>query len=397
MRVLFINVDCGIGSTGRICVDLAKELIKQGNEAIIAYGRECSKSDKNISHRIGNDFDIYLHGLHSRLFDRSGFSSTRVTKKFIKWIREFNPDIISLHNLHGYWINIEILFKFLKDYGKPITWTLHDCWAFTGHCAYFDYVNCDKWKTCCYACPQLKTYPKSILFDNSERNYKEKKNIFMGLNNLTLITPSKWLANLVKQSFLGNNKVVVIPNGIDTSVFYRHNNTDFKTSHGISTDKKIILGVASPWSKRKGFDDFVALSKIISNDFVIVMIGLSKKQLDILPSNIIGLQKTSSVYDLVDLYSSAFVLFNPTYEDNYPTVNLEAQACGLPVISYNTGGSVESCPLNQVVEQGDLNTVLSILRNISLTIEKQDFAKSTMSTKYLKLFEETLNYSKYDT
>ena len=389
MRVLLLNVDCGAGSTGRICADLARELINRGHEAIVAYGRNCSQSDIDISFRIGNKFDVYNHVLYSRLFDRTGFASNKTTKRFIEWIKNYNPDVINIHNVHGYWINIKILFTFLNNYNKPVVWTLHDCWPFTGHCAYFDFAKCEKWKAICKNCPQKKAYPKSLFVDSSKKNYLDKKALFKNMKNLTIVTPSKWLSHLVKESFLNNHKTIVIHNGIDLQQFRQSDSSNFRNKYEIG-DTKIVLGVATPWTKRKGLADFIKLSSMISNDFVVFLIGLSEEQISLLPPNVKGIKKTSSIKELAEAYSSAYVFFNPTYEDNYPTTNLEAQACGTPVITYNTGGSVESCPTNQVVNAGDLESVVSLLKNNKLVLSDTDFSKESMIQQYLCLFEDLL-------
>lgn len=359
MKILQINSVCGTGSTGKIAVDNYKKHLAEGNESWIAYGRG---EGKNCNHtiKIGTDLDINYHGLYTRIFDKHGFASKKATKEFIKKVEKLNPDIIHLHNIHGYYINIEILFNYLRQSGKEIIWTLHDCWAFTGHCAHFDFVGCDKWKIQCYKCPQKNTYPASNFLDNSEWNYKKKKELFTGVKNLKIITPSKWLTGLVKESFLKEYPVEVRYNEIDREIF-RPRESDFRKKYGIE-DKFIILGVASPWSKRKGFEDFMELSKIISDKEVIVMVGLNKKQLKTLPKNIIGIERTTNQIELAEIYSASDLFFNPTYEDNYPTVNLEAIACGTYIVTYNSGGAPETIKMDEqgcVVEKGVYQEILN--------------------------------------
>lgn len=357
MKVLMINSVCGIRSTGRICTDIAETLQNEGHECKIAYGRETVPAIfKEYAVRIGSDFGVKVHAGLSRIFDRSGFYSKHATKKFIKWMKEYDPDIIHLHNLHGYYLNIGILFKYLKTANKPVIWTLHDCWAFTGHAAYCEAVGCEKWKTCCNRCPQKTKYPAGLIFDNSKKNFLKKKKIFTGVKNLNVVTPSKWLADLVKQSLLSEYPVKVINNGIDKSVF-KPTPSDFKERYGL-TDKKIILGVASVWEERKGFNDFIKLSEKLIEEFQIVLVGVSKEQIVGLPKNVIGIERTNNAAELAEIYTAADVFVNPTYEDNYPTVNLEAQACGTPVITYRTGGSIESVPDENIVEKGELNSLL---------------------------------------
>ena len=277
MKILQINSVCGIRSTGRICTDLADILEQNGHECKIAYGREIvPEKYKKYAVRIGSDKDVKIHALESRLFDNAGFGSKKATEKFIKWVKEYNPDIIHLHNIHGYYINIEILFEYLAEVDKPVVWTLHDCWAFTGHCAHYSYVKCCRWQNGCNNCPQKNRYPSSFLIDRSQRNWFKKKKLFTSVKNMTLVTPSKWLANEVKQSFLGKYPIKVIPNGIDLN-FFKPTPSDFREKNGL-VGKKVILGVASAWDFKKGLNDFVELSKILDDNYKIVLVGLSEKQ-----------------------------------------------------------------------------------------------------------------------
>lgn len=364
-KVLLINSVCGIGSTGRICTDLAQQFEKQGNEVKIAYGRNSyvPKQFQKYAVRIGNDLDVKLHVLQTRLFDNHAFGSYNATKKFLKWVEEYNPNLIWLHNTHGYYINIELLFNWLKQHQNiQVKWTLHDCWAFTGHCTHFMIAKCNKWQTECKNCPQKKMYPAGLLKDNSKQNFEKKKQLFTGLKNLTLITPSQWLANLVKQSFLKEYSVEVIYNTIDKNIF-KPTPSDFRKKYGLE-NKKIILGVASVWETRKGLNDFIELSKILNDNYKIVLVGLTQKQIKSLPKNILGLQKTNSPQELAQIYSASDVFFNPTYEDNYPTVNLEAQSCGTPVVTYDVGGCKETL-VNEnscCVEVGNYKKVLEMLK-----------------------------------
>ena len=275
MKVLQINAVCGVGSTGRIVTDIANSLNLQGHDTLICFSRGEAEQWDHI-YRVNSKFDMRLHGLKVRLFDKCGFGSKGATRRLCEKITEYNPDVIHLHNIHGYFINLKYLFRFLKQYNKPIVWTFHDCWAFTGHCAYFDLVGCDKWKTGCFKCANKKEYPRSILFDRSKKNYLEKKKYFSGVRNMTIVTPSQWLANLVKQSFLKEYSVLVINNGIDISAF-KQTQSNFRQKYSLE-NKKIVLGVASEWTRRKGLADFVKLSGLLSDEYRIVLVGLSDKQ-----------------------------------------------------------------------------------------------------------------------
>lgn len=358
MRALLINAVCGIRSTGRICTDIAKDLEKQGYEVKIAYGRETVPEQyQKYAVRIGNNVDAYWHALMARLFDQRGYWSRIATKKFLKWAEKYDPDLLWLHNLHDYFINIEMLFDWIKSRPQmEVKWTQHDCWAFTGHCFHFTVAKCYQWKDRCTNCPEKAPFPQDSLLNQCKRNFDRKKKAFSGVKNMTLISPSQWLADLIKESFLKEYTVQVIHNTIDTNVF-KLTPSDFRKQYGLE-DKKIVLGVASAWSKKKGLDDFIKLSEMLDENCAIVLVGLTDKQIKQLPKKVIGIKRTNSVEELAGLYSTADVFVNPTYEDNYPTVNLEARACGTPIITYDTGGSPESAGNDAVVvDTGDITTL----------------------------------------
>src|SRR5690625_4282990 len=264
MKVLQINTTVSTSSTGRITEEIGQTLQGHGHESHIAF----SKAGPNGSHsnliRVGNGLDTVIHGIKTRILDRHGFGSKRATQKLVRKIKQINPDIVGLHNLHGYYLNIEVLFEYLKKVQKPVTWTFHDCWAFTGHCSFFDYVSCEKWKTECHDCPLSDKYPASWLWDNSRQNFHRKSGIFNGLKKLTIVAPSRWMKNLVGQSFLSNYPVEIIHNGIDLERFKPVCVGDLKSKYNLS-DKKILLGVASVWDRRKGLDYFIELNKLLDN------------------------------------------------------------------------------------------------------------------------------------
>lgn len=336
MKILFINSFFNHGSTGRICVELAEKYSSEGNEVKIAYGRNAIVPDKYRKYavRIGSDLDIKLHGIYTRLFDKHGFASKKATEKFLKWADKFDPDLLWLHNIHGYYINIEMLFKWIKKRpNMQVKWTLHDCWTFTGHCAYFTMAKCYKWKTHCSQCVQKRSYPGSILCDNSSNNFERKKAAFCGVKNMTLITPSNWLADLVKESFLKEYPVEVIYNEIDKTVF-KPTPSDFREKYGL-TDKKIVLGVASVWDERKGLWDFFKLRDMLDESYAIVIVGLTKKQLKNLPKNILGISKTNNTKELAEMYTAADVFVNPSKEETYGMTTKEAESCGTQTLVYS--------------------------------------------------------------
>ena len=347
MKILFINEVCGHTSTGKICADLAEKYEAGGNEVKIAYGRDGFVPEKyqKFAIRIGNDWDVKLHALYTRLTDKHGLASKTVTKKFLKWAEQYDPDLLWLHNLHGYYINYEMLFDWIKSRPEmEVKWTLHDCWAFTGHCTHFTYVKCEKWKSECEHCPQTKRYPSSVLIDNSKGNYDHKKNAFIGVKKMKLITPSNWLKSLVQQSFLKVYPIDVVHNTINKSIF-KPTQSDFREKYGLE-NKIIILGIANVWDERKGLGDLLKLSKSLSKNFFVVIVGLSEKQIKRIKKeydNVITLGKTNNQIELAKIYSSADYYVNPSREETFGMTNLEAILCGTTVICYENTACEEIC------------------------------------------------------
>ena len=365
MKVLAINSVCGIGSTGRICTAVAELLESQGHECKIAYGRgEVPEKYEKYAIKIGSSFSVKIDALKTRLLDNAGFNSKKTTKQFVEWVKEYNPDVIHLHNLHGYYLNLEVLFAYLKSCGKPIVWTLHDCWTMTGHCSHFDYVACEKWKTGCFNCPQKSEYPKSLFKDNSKRNYEKKRKLFSGFENLTLIAPSKWLGKLVGQSFLKDYPVKVINNGIDLKVF-KPTKGDFREKYNLE-NKFVLLGVAFGWGERKGLDVFIELAKRLDDAYQIVLVGTDEKTDKLLPKNIISIRRTQNQTELAEIYTAADLFVNPTREETLGLVNIEALACGTPVVTFKTGGSPETIDekCGALVEKDDVDGLEREIRRI---------------------------------
>lgn len=363
-KLLIINVTANSGSTGRIAEEIGQTAISNGYDTYFAYGRLARESKCKLI-KIGKKLNVRLHGIESRLFDNHGFSSRIATKRFIKEIEKIKPDIINIHNLHGYYINVKILFEYLNKTNIPIVWTFHDCWPFTGHCSYFDRYNCTKWKTECHSCPNKHGYPSSLLLSRAKRNFNKKRKLFSNYKKTTIVTPSNWLSDITKQSFFKGKNIVTINNGTDLTTFKIVNGNK---RHSLNLqNKKIVLGVASIWDKRKGFDDFIRLNELLSDDYKIILVGLNKKQIESLPENIIGIERTESVHELAELYSMADVFVNPTYSDNFPTTNIEALACGTPVITYKTGGSPEAIDemTGIVVEQGNINKLKEAIESVA--------------------------------
>jgi putative colanic acid biosynthesis glycosyltransferase len=398
--ILQINSFANWGSTGRISEGIGRIIVDAGWASHIAYGRGVSSSS-SVLYKIGSNLHVFFHIILTRFFDLNGSGSILSTRRLISYIEEVRPDIIHLHNLHGYYLNLRILFQWLKKSNIPIVWTLHDCWPFTGHCAYFDFVGCEKWVTQCYSCPQKNSYPRSFFIDRSKYNFNEKSELFAGELDLTIVTPSNWLSKLVKRSFLKAYEVNVFPNGIDLNTFnwHRIQTRNVEKKHAFR-----IIGVASIWDKRKGLKDFLKLARILGEEYHFILVGVPKKKSRNFPDNIIAVNRTNNPLELAELYNESDVYVNPTYEDNFPTTNLEALACGLPVITYDTGGSAECLGENTgyIVSKGDVEGLAAAIIDVKLKTKDyfsnacsihaaSNYDQEKMYRKYLELYNRILN------
>lgn len=395
MKVLQINSVIDYGSTGRIARDLYDYLESKGHECVIAFGRGESTPGYNTI-KIGSNLDQLAHGMYSRLTDRHGFGSKVATKKFIKQIDEYNPDIIQLHNLHGYYINIEILFKYLSRKNIPIVWLLHDQWTVSGHSANFNLNPDGSLPSELPNREELNNYPKTIGFSQFKRNLKDKEDLFTSVENMTIITPSNWLANIIKKTYLNKYEVKTIYNGVDTEVFYiDDSNAKILKKKWNTKDKTIILGIASVWDERKGLNDFVELSKLLPDEqFQIVLVGIDDRTKFKLPDSIISINRTNSVDELRDIYNVSDIFVNPTYFDNFPTVNIESLACGTPVITYDTGGSPESIDetTGSVINQGDIDSLLNEIENWN---KKTSHIANSCKNRVLKFYTKEISNGQY--
>lgn len=336
MKVIQINVDWDNGGPGTIEKDIYDTLISQGHKCKIIYSRGKYPENNDLI-RIGNDFDIKVHALLSRITGLEGYFSIKATKRIINVIRNYNPDIIQLHNLLGHYINHPYLFRFLKGLNIPIVWTLHDCSPFTGHCINFDRVNCEKWKIKCDKCPLYKEYPYSYIFDTSKKIFEDKQKWFSELNNLHLIAPSQWMFNIIKDSILKKKNLVVINNGINLEQF-EPTKSDLRKQYKLE-DKVVLLSAAYIWNEMKGIKVLKELSDKMPEKYALVLIGNNSDKS--LLRNTIFIPAISDKRILAQWYSTADIFVNPTLGDNFPTVNIEALSCGTPIVTYNTGGSPE--------------------------------------------------------
>ena len=391
-KLLQIDSCLGILSTGRIAEYIAKIAKSQGWECYIIHGSRFVGKSEQIHYCASSVIDEYKHFIESLLFDRHGLGSRMSTKKVIKYIKEVNPDIIQLHCIHGYYINYKLLFEFISEINIPIVWTFHDCWAFTGHCSHFDSVNCMKWKVQCGNCPIIDKYPRSLK-DNSSKNYSLKKSSFTSVNNMTIVPVSYWLENLTKQSFLNGYPTHVIHNGIDINIF-KPTDSNIRQKLGIGLDDAMVLGIASEWGINKGIKEFIKLSR--EDNIKVVMVGVTDKIKRILPNNIVAIGRTNNLKELADIYSAADIFVNPTYNDSFPTVNLESIACGTPVITYRTGGSPEAIDndTGYVVDQGDYSSLVLMIRKF-MNLKFKEHHSEDCRNRALQYFDRNVCYEKY--
>lgn len=387
--LLQINITANWGSTGKIAESIGKAAIINGWESYIAYGRRCNPSMSHLI-KVGTTMDSYIHYVYNRLFDKEGLSSEAATKTLVEQIDKIKPNIVQLHNIHDHFLNYNILFEYLNQTDIKIVWTFHDCWAFTGHCYHFVNIGCEKWKYECHHCEMRNRF-----VDRSKKNFALKKSLFTSNPNLTIVPCSEWMADLVKESFFKDVPIQVIHNGVDLNTFKINSNTKTKTK------KFRIIAVSNVWLPYKGINDIFKLRELLTDDYEIMMIGLTEKQIKNLPIGIQGIQRTQNIQELVRYYNESDVLINPTYADTFPTVNIEALACGIPVITYRTGGSPEAIDEKTgiVVEQGDINAMAEAI----MQMKKNPFSPKDCRKKaetcydankcfgnYMKLYENLL-------
>lgn len=369
-RLLQINPVLRVStSTGRIMQEIGELAMRNGWESYIAYsrGRDGIKPCSSKLVPVGNKWSVAWHGVKTRLLDAHGLGSSGATRQFIKRMEQIKPDVIHIHNIHGYFLNYRILFDYLAKCDVPVVWTVHDCWLYTGHCYYYSYIQCNRWQDGCHDCPQRGQFPTSLWRDRSEKNYKDKRKAFTSMpkDRLVIVPVSEWIKSEMEQSFFRGYDFRVIHNGINTEAFQVYDSTEIRKKYGLG-NKHVLLGVASIWSKEKGLDDFIRMAALLQEDERIVLVGIKPEERKRLPEKIVGIARTENMRQLAELYAAADAFINPTWQDNYPTVNMEAIACGTPVVTYRTGGSVEAVTEETgfVVEQGNWKGLLEAARQI---------------------------------
>lgn len=386
--ILQINSTANWGSTGRIAEQINSLACSKGWDCYIAYGRYKNPSQSNLI-KVGKSFDVYLHYFINRIFDYEGLGSRRATRRLISQIKDIRPDIIHLHNIHDHWINYKLLFEFLNSIDTPVIWTQHDCWAFTGGCPHYTLNNCQKWQEECKDCAFRKN-----LVDHSQQQFNLRKKLFLANRNLTIVPVSSWLADEVRKSFLNVLNIRPIFNGVDVHLFKPQNSANLVGKYGLEK-KYVLLALATSWSKSKGFEDYIALSKILPDDCVLVLVGVSSKMMGSLPHNILGIPRTHNVIELVELYSLADIVLNLSYQETFGLTTVEGMACGTPSIVYDSTASPEliTSDTGVVVPSGDVYGVLNAINYIR-NLGKEYFFKNCRK-RAVEVYNKDLCYENY--
>lgn len=390
--ILEINTT-NYASTGNIALNIAKEARNSGFKVYTA----CKNAKESLKYQyedqiyIGNRYDRLISQELAYITGLRGYFNILGTRSFLKKVDEIKPDLIHLHVLHDTFINLNMLFKYINKHNIPVVWTFHDCWNLTGQCPAFEMIGCNKWKTGCHNCPQIHVEPKSLFLDTTRHIWNKQRKLFTSPKNMTIVSPSLWLKEQIDNSFFNKCKTVVINNGINLDIF-KPQDSDFRTKYNLE-NKKLILGVANIWEARKGLDTFMWLNDKLPEDYAIILVGTNDEIDKVLPKNIISIHRTYNQQELIDIYSAVDVFVNPTREDNFPTVNIEAIACGTPVITFNTGGSPEiideTCGIT--VEK---NNNEELLKSIIYVCDKKPFSSKSCNNR-AKLYDKNVKFKEY--
>lgn len=390
--LLLINVALNTGSTGKIVEGIGGLALSQGWDVYAAHGARYVNQSSLKSYQVTNNAGEILHYIESCLFDAQGRGSRKETKRFLKVIDEIKPDVVHIHNIHGCFLNYPILFQYLREKNIPVVWTLHDCWAMTGHCVHFMRTDCEQWKTQCVKCPQKHDFPSSYLLDRCKSNYTLKKQLFTAMEKLRITTVSSWLKGVVEQSYLRKFSVVVVPNGVDTSKFV-YTEGDIRERYGIG-DKKLVLAVASGFEERKGIYDFVKLSKMLPKEYQLLLVGTNDNDKKALSDNVIAVTRANGVKELAAFYSAADVLLSLSYEETFGLTIIEAMSCGTPAIVYDNTAQPEliTPETGLVVANGDVEGAKKAIEEVC---SKGKAYYSTACREHALEYDEKKSYQKY--
>ena len=380
------------GSTGKIVEGIGKLALSNGWEVYVAHGARYCNASVLKSIQVTSKFGELLHYVESSLFDAQGLGSRCATKLFLKKLDDIRPDLVHIHNIHGCFINYPLLFTYLKEHNIPVVWTLHDCWAMTGHCTHYMRTNCRKWQNECHDCPQKKTFPATYLLDCSRRNYLLKKNLFTSMPLMHITTVSNWLKGIAGASYLNKYHVTVVPNGIKTDVFTPIP-SQVKEQYGLQ-GKKLLLAVAIGLDERKGLYDYIKLAENLPEQYQLMLVGLTEEEQKALPKSIIGVKRTNGAKELAAYYSAADVLLSLSYEETFGLTIVEAMACGTPAVVYDYSAQPEliTPESGKVVPTGDVDAVLSAIEEVC---SKPKESYSVACRKHSLEYDERVSYQKY--
>lgn len=405
MRVAHINVTSEL-STGRIALGICDAVRQSGHAALLCHARG-GVPEAVPSYRIGGRLNSLVHAGFARFFDCAGFLSRRATKKLVRQLRLYRTDLVHLHNLHGYYVNLPILMEYLRDANVPVVWTLHDCWPFTGHCAHYSMARCERFRTGCHHCPNQKEYPASLLLDRSRENWLRKRALFTALPDLTLVAPSRWLAGETRKSFLSGAPVHVLPSGIDLEAFRPASGNDVEAAverYGLRRlgDKPIVLSVASAWRAAKGINDLIDLQDLVKDEMVIAVVGLTPRQMEVLPPEMICIPMVAGPHSLSALYTAADICVSLSYEESQGLTLVEALACGTQVVCYGATALPEIVTeeTGLIVPVGDIEAAAEACRALLKEPKSPEaciaraaaFDRETQFAQYVRLYEELAGY-----
>lgn len=391
-RLLLINVALNWGSTGKIVEGIGILAHKQGWDVFVAHGARYKNPSDLKSIQVSSKVVEWTHYIESSLFDAQGLGSRCETKRFLRKVEDIKPDIVHIHNIHGCFINYPLLFTYFKKHNVPVVWTLHDCWAMTGHCTHFMRTNCMKWQTGCNHCPQKKTFPTTYLLDRSERNYSLKKGLFTSMPVMHITTVSNWLKGIAETSYLKKYPVTVVPNGIKTEELTPEF-SDIKERYGLQ-GKKLLLAVAIGLDERKGLIDYIKLAELLPSEYRLMLVGLTEEERKVLPKSIIGVKRTNGAKELAAYYSAADVLLSLSYEETFGLTIIETMACGTPAIVYDNTAQPEliTPETGKVVPTGDIDAVLSAIEEVC-SKPKEFYLE--FCRQHAAQYDESLSYQKY--
>lgn len=380
------------GSTGNIAINICKSAERSGIRSFLLV--PCFKKNDSKDNHVISFGSSVMRAIAWNLERWIGYHDVLCfhnSRSLISFLKKTKPRIVHLHNLHDSFLNLPSVFSFFKKNKIKLIWTLHDCWSFTGRCPYFTALKCQQWENGCQKCLYPKNKYPTTKIDKAKAMWKLKKKWFSCLPNLTIVSPSNWLSELVQKSFLNHYPIRVINNGIDLDVF-KPTESFFRQKYNL-VNKNIVLGVAFEWGVRKGLDVFIELSHRLGDEYQIILVGTNDIIDETLPENIISIHSTKNQLELAEIYSAADLFINPTREDNFPTVNIESLACGTPVLTFKTGGSIEiiddTC--GSYVECEDIDAFENKIKYIC---EKKPYSRNAC-LKRSKMFDMKNKFQEY--